>query len=130
VNLNLRIAHDRLRRICFNDYDREIALVAEALDPGEGEAPVVGIGRLTKLRWTPEGRIALMVTDLFQGQGLGSEILRRLLDVGRAEGLERILLEVAPDNRPKVGVKTFAASGALDSEYTFCSHMFIQLPLL
>ncbi|MCK6481286.1 MAG: bifunctional acetate--CoA ligase family protein/GNAT family N-acetyltransferase [Planctomycetaceae bacterium] len=100
VKLSQRIAHDRLRRICFNDYDREIALVAESADPGEGAAPVVGIGRLTRLRWTPEGRIALMVTDLFQGQGLGSEILRRLLAVAKSEGLERILMEVAPDNLP------------------------------
>ena len=100
MNLSRRIAHDRLRRICFNDYDREIALVAEPGDAGDGEAPILGIGRLTKLRWTPEGRIAMMITDLFQRQGLGSEILRRLLDVARAEGLERILMEVAPDNRP------------------------------
>ena len=26
--LELRVAHERLTRICFNDYDREIALVA------------------------------------------------------------------------------------------------------
>ena len=35
LKLVQRIAHERLTRICFNDYDREIALVAE-LKPGEG----------------------------------------------------------------------------------------------
>ena len=29
LKLSQRIAHERLTRICFNDYDREIALVAE-----------------------------------------------------------------------------------------------------
>jgi acetyltransferase len=29
LKLEQRVAHDRLTRICFNDYDREIALVAD-----------------------------------------------------------------------------------------------------
>ena len=28
VELEQRVAHERLTRICFNDYDREIAMVA------------------------------------------------------------------------------------------------------
>jgi acetyltransferase len=100
MKLSSRIAADRLRRVCFNDYDREIALVAEGTDPGPGEAPIVAIGRLTKLRWTNEARLGLMVTDLFQGQGLGSEVLRRLVDTARSEGIERIVLEVSRENLP------------------------------
>ena len=37
LNLSQRITHERLTRICFNDYDREIALVAE-LKPAKGDA--------------------------------------------------------------------------------------------
>ena len=33
LKLSQRIAHERLTRICFNDYDREIALVAELKVP-------------------------------------------------------------------------------------------------
>ncbi len=29
IDLDRRVSHDRLLRICFNDYDRDIALVAE-----------------------------------------------------------------------------------------------------
>ena len=29
LKLDQRVAHERLTRICFNDYDREIALVAD-----------------------------------------------------------------------------------------------------
>ena len=100
MKLSSRIAADRLRRVCFNDYDREIALVAESSDPGPGDAPIVGIGRLTKLRWTNEARVGLVVTDLFQGQGLGSEMLRAMVDIARAEGIVRIVLDVSRENKP------------------------------
>ena len=33
LQLSQRIAHERLARICFNDYDRELALVAEREQP-------------------------------------------------------------------------------------------------
>jgi acetyltransferase len=99
MKLSRRITHDRLRRICFNDYDREIALVAEVPAPG-AQATIVGIGRLTRLRWTNEARLGLIVTDLFQGQGLGSEVLRRLVSVAKAEGIERIVLDVSRENGP------------------------------
>ena len=32
LDLNARTAHERLTRICFIDYDRELALVAETND--------------------------------------------------------------------------------------------------
>ena len=32
LSLSSRVAHDRLVRICFVDYDREIAIVAESRD--------------------------------------------------------------------------------------------------
>jgi acetyltransferase len=33
MNLSQRVAHERLTRICFIDYDREMALVAERRNP-------------------------------------------------------------------------------------------------
>ena len=38
LGLSQRTAHERLTRICFNDYDREIALVAEEPDAAGGRA--------------------------------------------------------------------------------------------
>ena len=37
LKLSTRTAHERLTRICFIDYDREMALVAERKDPATGE---------------------------------------------------------------------------------------------
>jgi acetyltransferase len=34
LKLERRVAHDRLVRMCFNDYDRELAIVAVSILPG------------------------------------------------------------------------------------------------
>jgi len=96
MNLNQRIAHSRLSRICFNDYDREIALVAES---GNGqERTVLGVARLTKVHGTNEGRFAMIITDAYQGKGLGSELLTRLIGIARDEKIGRLVAFVSPDN--------------------------------
>lgn len=100
-----RVAHERLSRLCFIDYDREMALVAAAFDPEtEEEGPLLGAGRITKLRGTDDGEFAMLVRDDHQGQGLGTELLRRFIHIGREEGLERIVADILKDNRPMQGV--------------------------
>ncbi|HEV3258272.1 MAG TPA: GNAT family N-acetyltransferase, partial [Gemmataceae bacterium] len=41
---------------------------------------------------------ALLVSDRFQGRGLGMELLRRLLDVGRGEKVGRITADILQEN--------------------------------
>jgi len=93
-----RAAHDRLTRICFIDYDRELALVAEGRDPSTGGPEILGIGRLSKLRRRDEAEFALLVSDQWQGKGLGTELLRLLVEFGREEKLRRICAEMLPGN--------------------------------
>ncbi|WP_035988563.1 bifunctional acetate--CoA ligase family protein/GNAT family N-acetyltransferase [Leptolyngbya sp. KIOST-1] len=90
-----RISHDRLARICFNDYDREIALVAEVSDP---DPTILGVCRLTKKHGLPEAEFAMLVADAHQGQGFGTELLNRLIEVARTEGLKRLSGEVLAEN--------------------------------
>ena len=52
-------------------------------------------------------REARAVNDRFQRQGIGSELLGRLIQVGRDEGLRRITAEILPENR---GMQLVAAS--------------------
>ena len=93
-----RVAHDRLTRICFIDYDREMALVAERANPETGEREILAVGRLTKSHRANEGEFALLIADEFQGHGLGTELLRELVSIGRAEGLDRIVADMLPEN--------------------------------
>jgi acetyltransferase len=102
VNLSQRVAHERLTRICFIDYDRQIALVAErsAKDAGATSAAneIMGVARLTRLRGTDAAECAVLVSDRFQNQGVGSELLSRILDVARAEGVHLVTAEILSEN--------------------------------
>ncbi|HEU5450955.1 MAG TPA: acetate--CoA ligase family protein, partial [Terriglobales bacterium] len=53
LKLTQRTAHERLTRICFIDYQREMALVAELKRP-DGSSEIVAVGRLSKLHGTNE----------------------------------------------------------------------------
>ncbi len=101
LGLDLRIAHERLIRVCFSDYDRELALVAECTD-AQGVPVIAGVGRLSKLRDGVSGEFAVLVSDQYQGRGLGSELLARLVDIARREGLTRILADILATNGPMI----------------------------
>jgi acetyltransferase len=99
MSLEQRIAHERLTRICFIDYDREMVLVAEHADPQTAKRAIVGVGRLSKIHGANQAEFAAVVSDAYQGQGLGSELLRRLITIARDERLDRVIADVLPDNR-------------------------------
>jgi acetyltransferase len=98
LKLSQRTTHERLTRICFNDYDREIALVAEYRETPEAEPQILGVGRLSKIRGLNAGEFAVLVSDAWQGQGLGTELLKRVVQVGREEKVDRILGHILSDN--------------------------------
>ncbi|HZN65774.1 MAG TPA: bifunctional acetate--CoA ligase family protein/GNAT family N-acetyltransferase [Tepidisphaeraceae bacterium] len=98
LKLSQRTAHDRLTRVCFNDYDRELALVAERRDAKTGEREILGVARLSKLPGGREAEFALLVLDQCQGRGLGTQLLRSLLQAARDEKLARVSADVLPEN--------------------------------
>ncbi|HXI69360.1 MAG TPA: bifunctional acetate--CoA ligase family protein/GNAT family N-acetyltransferase [Verrucomicrobiae bacterium] len=99
LNLSQRVTHERLTRICFNDYDREIALVAESKPLKDGEEKkILGVGRLSKLVGVNEAEFAVLVSDHWQNQGLGYELLKRLIEIGRAEKLDRLGGQILAEN--------------------------------
>ena len=96
--LETRTTHQRLTRICFNDYDREIALVAVRQEGVTKEQQIIGVCRLIKLHAVNKGEFAMVLSDNFQGQGLGTHLLKLLVQVGQQEGLKKIFGEILPDN--------------------------------
>ncbi|HEX6290161.1 MAG TPA: bifunctional acetate--CoA ligase family protein/GNAT family N-acetyltransferase [Herpetosiphonaceae bacterium] len=97
--LQTRTTHERLARMCFIDYEREMALVAERERPETGEQEIVAVGRLMKLHGKHEAEFALLIGDQYQGQGIGTALLSQLVRVGRDEHLSRIVAEILPENR-------------------------------
>jgi acetyltransferase len=99
LGLSQRVAHERLIGVCFIDYDREMALVAEYHNPQTMQEEIIGVGRLIKAHNANEAEFALLTSDLFQGKGLGSELLRRLIQIGRDEKLQRLTGDILIENR-------------------------------
>jgi acetyltransferase len=97
--LSIRIAHERLVRSCFIDYRRELALVAERQSADSTETEIIAVGRLVKSREDNSAEIAIVVSDRYQRQGLGTELVRRLVQVGRAEKLGRLVANFLSENR-------------------------------
>lgn len=116
MKLDQRVAHERLARICFIDYGREMALLVKR--PG-GE--ILGVGRLTKLPGTEDGEFAMLISDAVQRQGLGTEMLRRLVEVGQDWGLKRIVADILMNNGAmqkvcrKLGFEIFQGEGVGES---------------
>lgn len=98
VGLSERIAHERLTRVCFNDYDREIALVAEGKD-ASGAAVIQAVGRLSRQSGSGEALFSILVADSYQGKGLGERLLGLLLRVAETEKLTRVWAYLEPDNQ-------------------------------
>ena len=97
LKLQQRIAHSRLLRICFNDYDREIALVAERT-LGKGKYEVLGVARLSKIHGSSSAEFAVVVTDKWQRKGLGTELTKRLIQIAKNEKLTRITAYTLTEN--------------------------------
>ena len=97
IMLSMRITHERLARMTHNDYDREIALVVEGEE--QGERAIFGVARLSKLRGTnEEARFTMLISDKYQKQGLGKELLKRVIGIGRDEKIKSIIALMSPEN--------------------------------
>ena len=116
LKLSQRVAHDRLMRICFIDYDREMALVAVRTDETTGTQEILAVGRLSRLHGINEAEFAVLVTDQWQRQGLGTELLRRILEIARQERIARVLGSFLEENfemqsiSKKLGMKLVRAT--------------------
>ncbi|HET7512058.1 MAG TPA: bifunctional acetate--CoA ligase family protein/GNAT family N-acetyltransferase [Chthoniobacterales bacterium] len=95
IGLEERTLHERLRRVCFNDYDREIALVVERRDP---EPAILAVARLSKVHGLNEAEFALLISDAWQDKGIGRELLKRLIRIAKREKLGRIFGRIAAAN--------------------------------
>jgi acetyltransferase len=95
--LSERVTHERLSRVCHCDYAREMALVVEG--EFENGCEIIAVGRLSRFRGEDtEARLSLLVSDRYQGKGIGSELIRRLIDIARKENIKRTVSIMSPEN--------------------------------
>ncbi len=103
TKLDQRVRHERLARICTVDPLAEAAIVAER-DDAEGAPEIIGVGRLTRPNAHGDAEIALLISDAYQGQGLGTELLRRLCEHARRIGIRRLVGELLAENDQMLAV--------------------------
>ena len=98
LSLAVRTAHTRLAHVCFADPEGHTVLVALGPAPPPGEPKILAVARLSKLSDPGKAELALLVLDKFQGLGLGSGLLRRLIQAARDRKITQIEAKMLRDN--------------------------------
>ena len=88
--------HEVRVRYCNVDYDREVAIVAETVE--NGKRKILGVSRLSIESDGRSGEMAFIVSDYWQGLGLGTKIVDYVLDIAKEKGVESVYAIMLPDN--------------------------------
>jgi acetyltransferase len=88
--------HEVRVRYCNIDYDREIAIVAEIVE--NGRRKILGVSRLSIESDAKRGEMAFIVSDYWQGLGLGTKMVDYVLDIAKEKGVENVYAIMLQDN--------------------------------
>ena len=106
-------------RYCNIDYDREIGIVAEIEE--EGKKRFIGVTRIIlEPGKSSTAEFALVVSDRWQRQGLGSEFLDYTFDIARDKKVKKVYGIVLKDNLPMINLcreKSFVFTEGDPGEY-------------
>jgi acetyltransferase len=109
------VDHAMLTRFTHIDYDREVAIVAEI---GHGEhRELIGVVRIVGDGWRETAEYAILITDKWQGQGLGSILTDFILDIARQQGYRMVhgsFLKINGDMRRLFDRKGFTIKSTPD----------------
>jgi RimJ/RimL family protein N-acetyltransferase len=92
-----RLPPDWAQILATVDYHRRLALVAE--HDGAHGVEIVGVGRYEPTDEPDTVEVAFVVQDGWQNQGLGTILVREVLDAADARGMLRFRAYVLADNR-------------------------------
>jgi RimJ/RimL family protein N-acetyltransferase len=116
-----KLSEQQLTYLTDVDHHDHEALVAVEAGTEQG----IGVARFVRSEADPEvAEVAVAVADDWQGQGIGSELLHRLTERARAEGIKRFSGSILEENRPMRELMaelgdvrvTGRAAGAIDVE--------------
>ena len=80
---------EELRRFTDIDYEREMALIATT--PVQGRERQIGVVRYVKESSTGDAEFAIVLSDDWQGRGLGTRLLASLLVAAKSHGVRRLV---------------------------------------
>jgi acetyltransferase len=91
-----RLPHIMLARFTQIDYDRHIALVA--LAESESNEKMLGVARVILGRNLREAEFSVVVSDPWQGKGIGAMLLQRCISMAKERGIQRVMGTVLAEN--------------------------------
>ena len=94
-----RTSHDRLTRICFADYDRQFAIVAEVLKDDAAAPEFAAIARVSRVHASDDRHLTMTVADAWQRRGVGACLIRAAVAVAKGEGVANLVSELSPGTR-------------------------------
>jgi RimJ/RimL family protein N-acetyltransferase len=84
-----RLSLDELKRFTDIDYERELALIATT--QVEARERQIGVARYVKDASTDDGEFAIVLSDDWQGRGLGTKLLASLIVAAKTHGVRRLV---------------------------------------
>ncbi|MFO7989218.1 MAG: GNAT family N-acetyltransferase [Thermodesulfobacteriota bacterium] len=99
--------HDKMQAYVNLDYHKEFSIVG--LYEENGNQKIIAEARMVREERTYCGEVAFLIDERFQGIGVGSYLLSRLIEQAKELGFKGIIAQVLADNQPMI--KVFEKSG-------------------
>jgi len=91
------ITREYIESLVTVDYSRDMALAATAMLDGE---TLLGVARYVRDKDNQAAEFALVVADSWQGRGIGTRLMAKLIDAARRRGVKRLYADILATNRP------------------------------
>jgi acetyltransferase len=91
------LAHSQMARFTQIDYDREMAFIAIRTSEA-GHSETLGVVRTANDANNQTAEFAIIVRSDMKGQGLGRQLLEKMIRYCRKRGIERLVGQVVMDN--------------------------------
>jgi GNAT superfamily N-acetyltransferase len=121
-----RLSQEDLTYLTEVDHSDHEALVA--VDPEDGS--IIGVARYVRSEDPAEAEVAVVVEDPWQGRGVASALLERLVERARGAGITYFVALVMSDNEDALELFRHLAPGGSTTRSSSSGHteMLIELP--
>ena len=97
-----RLSLEEIRRFTEIDPECEFAMIATTVE--DGKERQVGVARYVKENCSDQAEFAIVLSDDWQGRGLGNELLASLIEAARQHGVHRLCGTTMSENKEMLGL--------------------------